>query len=131
MHKPNSLAFHWNKLVENCNFLGFCSGTAEDSVLLGYDTTTIRNQTLMLRSNIVTHLQGSKCPKRNGHFDMDNKMDMSVLGVRMLHCCISWCLKMRTLGCFELAGSSHLFTQYRFPKEWNAQSKTDRKRVTS
>jgi len=84
-----SLAFHWSKKpIENCNFLSFCSGTAENSVLLGYDTTTVRNQTLMLWSDIISHLQGSKCPKRNGHFDTDNKIDMSVLGdedVTLLH----------------------------------------------
>jgi len=46
-HTKLSLAFHCNKKpVENCNFLDFCGGTAEDSVL-GYDITTMRNKTLM------------------------------------------------------------------------------------
>lgn len=73
--------FHWNKKpVENCNFLGFCSGIAEDYVILGYDTTTMRNQTVMFWSDMVSQLQGLKCPKRIGHFGKDNKMDTAVLG---------------------------------------------------
>jgi hypothetical protein len=49
MHKPN-LAFHFTVIrnqLKTAVFLGFCSGIAEDSVLLRYDTTAMKNQTLM------------------------------------------------------------------------------------